>query len=171
MIRVVVRHDWAVDCRAEVDLPLAAISVWGQLRDFRRYAATEFFHHNLRIEGEIPRAGAKLEMLHRMAIFGVQRQGRILVWREGERFSFSDLSTRGCRHGFPHVTSFRVAPGDATRSRLSIQVRGRWTARWLPRWVARLWLRWVFRFMVNTAEIHLLEFAAWRRLRSPERLR
>jgi hypothetical protein len=163
--RVRVRRSLAVDCHATLNLPLPAISVWGQIRDFHRFASQEFFHDNIRIEGEIPRQGAAIQMTHRFFLFATERKGKILYWREGEGYSFSDLSLSGCRKGFPHVFTYRIEPQGETQTLLHIEVRGKWTAK-IPRWIAWFWLRWVFRQVVVSVENDLLEYRIWRQKRN-----
>jgi hypothetical protein len=155
----------AVRCWAALDLPLSATAAWGQLRDFHRYARQDMFHAELEIEGKLPRPGAKLAITHRYAGFRVQRNGRILIWREGVGYSFSDLSRRGGRSGFPHVLSYRIAKCDERTWRLEIEVRGKWTASRIPKWMARVWLWWVFGQIVRNVDNELLRFRVWRRKR------
>ena len=161
-MRIRIGRHGAVDCSATLRVPLPAVAVWGQLRDFPRYAQQDFFHAEMCIEGGIARQGAALTMRHRFAGFTVCRVGRICQWREGERFSFSDLSTRGPRSGFPHVFSCRVRPVADSATDVDIRVRGKWTAR-VPRLLARLWLAWVFGHIVRQTEQQLLLYCIWRK--------
>ncbi|MDB5299449.1 MAG: hypothetical protein JWO87_1112 [Phycisphaerales bacterium] len=165
MKRISITRRGAVNCQAAIDLPLSAISVWGQLRDFTRYAQQDFFHADISIEGGLPRVGARLTLSHRYAGLGLCRVGKILVWREGVGYSFSDLSTRGPRSGFPHVFGYRITPLGPAKCRLFISVRGLWTAGLVPRWAARFWLRWVFGHVVRTVRNDLLLFQIWRERR------
>jgi hypothetical protein len=137
MMAVKINSRGAVDCRAVLDLHLGAASVWGQLRDFSRYAQQDFFHADVVVEGGIPHAGAKLTLSHRYGGFHVRRVGRILVWRENSGYSYSDLSQRGPARGFPHVFSYRLQLTGENSTRLEIRVRGKWTARLIPRWAAK----------------------------------
>lgn len=171
MIRVDVTRSGAVCCRADLDLPLSARAAWGRLRDFTRFASHDYFHADVRVAGGVPRVGAALAIRHRFAGFGVGRVGRILRWREFDPadprpagYSFSDLSARGPRHGFPHVFAYDLAPaGKANdRCRLRIVVRGRWTAP-VPRWAARLWLWWVFGHVVLSVRNAFLAAAVTRK--------
>jgi hypothetical protein len=154
MMRINVRSDGRVECRALLELPLPPGVVWGQLRDFRRFASHDYFHAGIDIEAGIPRRGAALRLTHRYLFVSIPRVGRILRWREwnaetasGE-YAFSDVSLRGPRHGFPHVLSYRLRGSGVNHSQLQIIVRGRWTARWLARGVTRIWLWWVFAHVV-----------------------
>jgi hypothetical protein len=71
------------------------------------------------------------------------RFGRIVAWHDGSGYTFSDMSGRGPRCGFPHVFAVKLSPagaGAATRTRLTIRVRGRWTSRLAPTWLGRTWV-------------------------------
>lgn len=129
----------SVDCLGSLDLPLSATSVWGQVRDFPRYARQDIFHDKPVIEGGVARKGAAIRLSHRYMGLRIERVGRILWWREGVGYSYSDLSRRGSRAGFPHVLGFRIEQVDAGNCRLHVRVRGLWTARAVPRSLARLW--------------------------------
>jgi hypothetical protein len=153
-----------VDCRATLEVPLAASKVWGQLRDFRRFARQDFFHAEIEIDGRpdgVPRAGSTLHLTHRFFLFRVRRVGRICRWAEGSGFAFSDLSPRGPRRGFPHTFSYRLEPLTDDACRLHVRVSGLWTARWLPRPLAWLWLRWVMQFILQRVEAELLTYRLW----------
>ena len=150
-----------VDCRAALEIPLSVTSVWGQLRDFPRYARQDFFHADMTVERGFPKAGAKLTLCHRFAGVRIERIGRILIWREGVGYSFSDLSLRGPRSGFPHVFSFRIEPINEKSCRLHIRVSGRWTAKRIPRWLGKLWLLWVFSHIVRRVNNELMVYRVW----------
>jgi hypothetical protein len=153
----------AVDCWATLGLPLSARSVWGQIRDFARYSRQDIFHAEPMVEGGIARQGARIRLSHRYVGLRFERVGRILWWREGVGYAFSDLSRRGPRVGFPHVFAFRIEPVDAGHCRLHVRVRGRWTARAVPRFVARLWLRWVFAHVMRSVNAELMMYRIWRK--------
>jgi hypothetical protein len=177
VIRVRIGRNGAVHCRAALRLPMSAGAAWGELRDFTRYASQDTFHAEFRIDGGAPRCGARFVVTHRFLLFSVQRVGRILRWREFDHpvlgddlppvrpagYSFSDLSRRGPRHGFPHTFSYYLRPTGAAACTLDIVVRGRWTARFIPKWAARLWLAWVFAQVVVSVRNSLLLAAAGRR--------
>ena len=155
-MRVLVSQTGRVVCEARLTLPLTARRAWGQLRDFHRYAAHDHFHAGFSIEGDVPRAGARLTIEHRYGPFRLQRVGRIVRWREGDGYAFSDLSSRGPRHGFPHVMSLRVAdtPDGCI---VVVRVTGRWTTP-TPRWMTRLWLAWVLLSITQRTRNNLLTF-------------
>lgn len=163
MTRVSINQHGAVRCNATLLLPLPAQTVWGQIRDLTRFAAGDYFHAAIRIEGGQPRRGAKLGITHRYLGCAVERNGRILRWREYEAgmpkpagYCFSDLSARGPGHGFPHVFGYAIRPAGEIRCELEIFVRGRWTARLIPRPLAFLWLWWIFANAVNSTRNALL---------------
>jgi hypothetical protein len=137
-----------VTCRASFSLPVSTAAAWGQLRDFRRFAAQDFFHAAVRVGVGGVRPGAALEIDHRFGPFAVTRVGRILQWRENVGYSFSDLSSADPRAAFPHVYRYRLTATGSSSCDLEVLVAGRWTASWLPRVLTTLWLRWVFSHIV-----------------------
>ena len=161
-----------VVCRAEFELPVSAAAAWGQLRDFRRFAAQDFFHAAVRVDAGGVRRGAALEIDHRFGPFAVTRVGRILQWEEGggrltpgqrpDRFgySFSDLSRNGPRAAFPHVYRYSLRASAPDRSVIEITVAGLWTNRGIPRWLVRLWLRWVFSHISHSVRNSLLQLTS-----------
>ena len=166
MMRVTVGKCGRVECFARLELPMNAPRAWGRLRDFRRFAAQDFFHAGVRIDGNTPRAGAALEIPHRFGPFRVTRVGRILTWDEGRGYSFSDLSRRRPRAAFPHAYRYELHPLDGDRCSLEIFIRGRWTMCLLPPPLVRLWLAWVFSHIARSVENEMLA-AAVARLPAP----
>ena len=144
-----------VVCRAVIELPASAGVAWGQLRDFRLFAAQDFFHSAVRVDAGGVRRGATLEIDHRFGPLAVTRVGRILQWQENAGYSFSDLSRRGPRYGFPHVYRYRLWPA-AAGCVVEVTIAGRWTLGAVPRWLVRLWLRWVFSHIVRSVENTLI---------------
>ena len=158
---VTVNKSWRVTCHATVEVPLGAGVAWGQLRDFRRFAAQDFFHESVRVAPGGVRSGAALEIDHRFGPFRVTRVGRVLAWHEGRGYSFSDLSRAGVRSGFPHVYRYRLSPAGEGRCVVDVTIAGLWTLRVLPRWAVRLWLAWVFSHIVCTVRNSLSDFAVF----------
>jgi hypothetical protein len=156
-----------VECRAAIELPVPSARAWGQLRDFTRFASHDYFYARVEVEGDVPRTGATLRLTHRYLLPRVHRVGRILRWREwndahplaSAGYSFSDLSRRGPRCGFPHVFSYYLRAAGPSACRLEIVVRGLWTARAVPWWAVRVWLWWVFAHVVNSVRNDLLAHA------------
>ena len=157
MIRVTIRRTGAVECFGRFELPTGVGAAWCQIRDFRRFAAIDFFHGSVRVlGGGGVRAGAAIEIPHRFGPFRVTRVGRILSWEEGRGYAFSDLSARRPRRGFPHAYRYELHPQGPDTCCVEITIRGRWTLRALPRPLVRLWLAWVFSHIVHSAENELL---------------
>lgn len=183
---IVVDDRWRVDATACLDIPLAASTVWGQMRDVQHFLTVDPLHRRVRIAGaalptrrdagvpEQPGApipiGTPLVIEHRLFGIGVNRRSRLLRWREGRGFAVSDLSGRGDHAGFPHVCIYEVAPLGARSARLTIAARGRWTATWIPRWLVRLWLAWVMASTLRNIRVELGRFGrAMRRRRAVHR--
>jgi hypothetical protein len=156
IVRVDARH--RVQCQRVISLPLTRRQVWGQLRDFHRYACHDMFHVRLTPDGNGYRQGTKFRLTHRFLGVTLERHGRILQWQEEQGYSFSDLSARGARYGFPHTFRY-VIREVADGCELEVTIRGRWTATWVPRVVARVWLWWVFAKLTGSVESDLLMFA------------
>jgi hypothetical protein len=141
----------------EILIPLPADEVWTLVGNLRHFACIDPFHQRILVLGPELKPGVELAIQHGALGISWVRFGRLLYWREGEGYAFSDLSPRGPGRGFPHVFTVEVSPagpGEARRARLTIHVRGRWTAHWLPRWVRQLWLQ-----SVCTAHLRLLRLA------------
>jgi hypothetical protein len=136
----------AVDLRIELDVPQPCAAVWAVVGDFPRFVCIDPFHQRVVVLGPRLEPGVALILEH--CAFGLRfrRFGRLLRWDEGHGYAFSDLSARGPGHGFPHAFFVSVEPtGSAVGAgtRLTVRVRGRWTARFLPLWAGRWWLRYV----------------------------
>jgi hypothetical protein len=151
-----VSRAWRVVCRAKMELPFSAAFAWGRLRDFRTFAAQDFFHAAVRVDAGGVRAGARLEIDHRFGPLSTTRVGRILKWDEGVGYSFSDLARAGPRCAFPHVYRYRLRPVGASRCVIEIIIAGLSTTRWLPRPLVRLWLLWVFSHIARSVQNTLL---------------
>jgi hypothetical protein len=118
--------------------------LWNQISDLPRFLTIDPFHDEVTLMRDQPAKGVDLVLSHNAFGRRFLRFGRILAWREGVGYTFSDLSARGPRVGFPHVFMVRIEPrGDVAR--LTIRVRGRWTSRLVPVWLGRLWIRLVCR--------------------------
>lgn len=124
----------------EMRLSLGPERAWGLVGDFARFAVVDPFHGRVQISGAVPRRGAALLIEHSAFGLAFFRRGRLLRWAENESLAFSDLSARGPRSGFPHVFSVTLEPLGESSSMLRVEVRGKWTARWIPRPLARAWV-------------------------------
>lgn len=169
MIVIRITRRGRVQCTAVMRVPLSSSMVWGQIRDFRTFASLEYFHAKIDIAGDVPRAGAALEIAHRFLVFHVHRVGRICRWKEGDGFAFSDLSRRGLKSGFPHIFSYRIRPISPGACDVQIRVAGKWTASFVPRWLAWLWLRWIMQFAIQQFENKLMAYRLW--LAAPNQFR
>jgi hypothetical protein len=129
----------------ELVVPRPRAEVWALVANAPRFLCIDPFHARVVVLDPPLRPGASLALEHRA--FGVRlwRFGRLLRWDEGRGYAFSDLSARGPRCGFPHVFFVTVtpAPGPAAATVVRIEVRGRWTARWVPVWLRISWLQFV----------------------------
>ena len=95
---------------------------------------------------------------HRFLGVRVTRKGRVFGWREGSGYGFSDLSCRDKRRGFPHVYIFRLRREGNDRCSLRIEIKGRWTAGWIPRSLVALWLQLIFtKIAVSASRIILTD--------------
>ena len=157
-MKVFISRTRRVVCEAMINLPISAGAAWGQLRDVRASGTHDPFHSSIRIEGNVPRAGAKLEIEHQYILWRTTRIGRILRWNERTGFAFSDLCRSDPQRAFPHIFTLELQPIDSASCRLRIRVGGRWTAP-LPKWIGRIWLWWVFSQLVRNTTNYLLRFA------------
>lgn len=139
----------SVKLRLELDIQRPAAEVWSKVADLPAFLCIDPFHTRVVFleappaAGLQPKPGLHLALEHEA--FGIRfwRFGRLLHWREGCGYAFSDLSARGNGRGFPHVFFVSVAAAGAAASRVRVEVRGKWTSRWIPvRWGA-WWLRYV----------------------------
>jgi hypothetical protein len=139
-----------------VDLPLPAWAAWDELADVERFACLELFHRSLWIEGGRPRARAAIRLRHGVPGLAFDRCGRILRWQPGRGWSFSDLSRRGPRLGFPHVFDVGLTPTGPGSCRLVLRITGLWTLRILPRPLALVWLVVIFLKIALGFDLELL---------------
>jgi hypothetical protein len=135
-----------VDLCIELEVPRSPAAVWALVKDFRRFVCVDPFHQRVIVLGPVLKPGVELVLEH--CAFGIwfRRFGRLLRWQEGQGYAFSDLSARGPSQGFPHaffVTVAPAGPGQTEQTRLTVRVRGKWTARLVPLWLGQWWLRYV----------------------------
>lgn len=149
---------WRVRASISFVAPLARADAWRRARDIERFAALDPLHARLRVLGPRAAAGAPLVIEHRFAGVAIDRIGRILRWDDGVGYTFSDLSARSPRVGFPHVIEVRL-DDDQRGVRWTYTIRGRWTARRIPRWIARLWIRWILAHIAEAVRRDLLRAA------------
>jgi len=133
-----------------LDVARSPADVWALISDLPRFLTIDPFHDQITLMREQPAVGVDLVLSHNAFGRRFLRFGKIIAWREGSGYTFSDLSPRGPKVGFPHVFMINLqslaSPEDPTPlTQLSIIVRGRWTSRWVPVIVGRLWVWLVFR--------------------------
>jgi hypothetical protein len=120
--------------------------LWLDVADFTQFLCVDPFHSRVTVLAKAMAPGVDLAIEHRAFGLSLMRFGRLLMWREGCGYAFSDISARGPSHGFPHVFFVNVASdrgADGHRSVLTIDVRGKWTARYVPRLLRACWLKFV----------------------------
>ena len=181
-MRIELDARWRVRASCEVELPLNARAMWNLMRDFAAFCRVDPLHRLVRFpvdpgddEGTTrseaivpyPPRGANIVICHRLFGVGPDRIGRVLRWREGIGFAFSDLSQRGVRVGFPHVCSYDLTALRTDRCVLSIGACGVWTARRWPRWLVRWWLRYVLLETARMIRLHVNRDARWRGVNRP----
>ena len=148
--------DGRVKLAAAIELPMSVGRLWGEIADLPRFAAHDFFHARFTLPLGKLEQGAPLIIRHSYLGVRIHRTGRVLRYRPREGYIFSDISRRHKIAAFPHVFSYRIEPLSPRRSRLHLEVRGRWTLTILPRWLAKLWLWGVFFQIVVAVENELL---------------
>ena len=149
----------AVRLTLELGVPVSKERLWGFVADLRLFLTTDPYHRRVISMRDPIVPGTHLAIEHGLLGFSFFRFGRLLSWREGSGYAISDLSARGSRHGFPHIFNVSIEP-DAEfprdRSKLRIEVKGRWTARLIPislrRWWLKLTCRWHLRLLRRKLE-------------------
>ncbi len=134
-----------VDIEISLDLARSAADVWSLISDLPRFLTIDPFHDQVTLMRDQPAVGVDLVLSHNALGRRFLRFGKIIAWREGSGYTFSDLSPRGPKHGFPHVFMINLQPlvtsdEKLPLTRLTIHVRGRWTSRLVPVGLGRLWV-------------------------------
>lgn len=165
-MHVRIDHRWRVHARHAFDLPMSAEAMWEQMRDFKRFITLDPLHTKVTIidqragkPADSPR-GVEMLISHRLLGIGPDRRARMVYWREGRGFAFSDLSKRGVQVGFPHVCMYDLTAKGERTCTLAVSARGRWTARWVPKPLVKLWLAWVLLETQRCIEIELSRLTA-----------
>jgi hypothetical protein len=132
----------------ELDVPVSKKRLWEFVSDLRTFLVTDPYHRRIISMRKPLSPGDHLAIEHGLLGVSFFRFGRLLGWSEGSGYSFSDLSARGPRCGFPHifevaVEASRGAPREC--SRLRIEVKGRWTAMLVPAVLRQWWLNFTCR--------------------------
>ena len=148
MTRVTLSPRWAVSAETSVRFDATADEVWAVMQRVGRFVAADPYHTRLtdargnRLETMPPR-GTAIRIGHGIGFTWFDRVGTIVRVVPGEGFAFTDLSQRGRNAGFPHLYKYTLKPLGDDACELTLSVRGRWSARWLPRAAVRAWLGWV----------------------------
>lgn len=134
-----------VDIEIVLDVARSRGELWDMISDLPRFLTIDPFHDRVTLMRDEPAVGMDLVLSHNAFGRRFLRFGKIIAWREGSGYTFSDLSPRGPKQGFPHVfmidlQSLPVTPENTPLTRLTIHVRGRWTSRLAPVWLGRLWV-------------------------------
>ena len=149
------RQRWpTVRLALELGVPVSRGQLWEFVGDIRSYLSTDPYHRRVIAMRHPIVPGTHLAIEHGLLGVSFFRFGRLLRWREGSGYSFSDLSARGCRRGFPHIFDVSIEPDSEfprDRSRLRIEVKGRWTAGLVPIALRCWWLKFTCRW-----HLHLL---------------
>lgn len=153
-IRVTIDRHYGVHGEARVVLPVEADAAWALVADLPSFVRHDLFHRGVTVHGPVA-PDSPITIRHGFGGLGFDRVGRVLRCDRARGVTFSDLSRRGARHGFPHVLKYRVEPVGPGRCVLSLTVRGRWTARLSGRQMARLWNRLVLAAMLLISAHHI----------------
>jgi hypothetical protein len=135
-----------VDATILLTVARSADELWQIVRDLPRFLTIDPFHESVMLMRDRPAVGVDVVLAHNAFGRRFLRFGRIVAWRERVGYTFSDLSARGPRAGFPHVFTVQIEPlhetlrNAAPTSQLTIRIRGRWTSRWIPTWIGRWWI-------------------------------
>lgn len=127
----------------EAVVPASVDAVWARVADVPRFLTIDPFHERVTLMRPETAAGVDLVLAHNAFGHRFYRWGRILQWRPGQGYAFSDLSLRGPQYGFPHVFFLELEPmalDGQEATRLTITVRGRWSSRWIPVTLGRWWV-------------------------------
>ena len=133
-----------------LDVAISPTEAWALISDLPRFLTIDPFHDRITLMRDKPATGVDLVLSHNAFGRRFLRFGKIIAWREGNGYTFSDLSPRGPKVGFPHVfminlQSLASSNEQKPLTRLSVIVRGRWTSRLVPVTVGRWWVWLVFR--------------------------
>lgn len=163
-LRINIDMHWLVRAEYDLALQMSAATLWGQMRDVERFCAMDPLHRKVTVRSTtFPPRGAGMVIQHRLLGVGPDRVGRILRWREGRGYAFSDLSQRGTSVGFPHVCAYEIRATAADSCVLTISARGIWTQRLLPRILVRAWLGYVLCETARCIRSDMHRFMRWRR--------
>lgn len=141
------RRGRQIDVRIELTVRRSTEAMWQRISDLRRFLTIDPFHQEIVVMRRQAAAGVDLVLRHNAFGHQFSRYGRILRWHEGRGYAFSDLSGRDPSQGFPHVFFVELEPAtgsleadEGAATRVTIAIRGKWTARWVPVAWGRWWV-------------------------------
>lgn len=139
---------WAVNAQASVQLNASTDEIWAVMQRFNRFIAADPYHTRVTdAQGDrldtLPPCGTAIRLGHGIGLTWFDRVGTLLRIVPGKSIAFTDLSKRGRNIGFPHLYHYTLTPHNEQTCELTLAVRGRWSARWMPRADVRAWLAWV----------------------------
>lgn len=140
MIRTHVSPTYRVRAELTLRWPVTRAFAWQHMADLPRFATADIFHERIHGLSDGIAIGKQIWIDHAFGPVYLQRTGRLLRWREGEEYAFSDLSLRHPHRAFPHVYDYRLSPLPDGSTQLQQIVTGKWTATWMPRELVRCWL-------------------------------
>jgi len=140
MIDVAVSRQYVVNARLTLRWPVAQEFAWQLMADLPRFATADIFHERIHGLSDGIELGKRIWIDHAFGPVYLQRTGRLLLWREGEEYAFSDLSLRNPLRAFPHAYIYRLSSLPDGSTQLQQIVTGQWTATWMPRWLVWCWL-------------------------------
>jgi len=148
MTRIKFSTRWAVNAQTRVQLDASADEVWAVMQRFNRFIVADPYHTRITdTQGHrldtLPPRGTALRIGHGIGFTWFSRVGTLVRVVPGKSIAFTDLSTRGRHLGFPHLYHYTLTPINEQMCELTLAVRGRWSARWMPRIAVRAWLAWV----------------------------
>ena len=147
-----------VRMRKDIRFPVSIEQAWQTVSKVESFACLDFFHREIRHLDRRDHPLGRVLIDHRFLGVRVTRKGRVFGWREGSGYGFTDLSCRDKRRGFPHVYIFRLRREGNDRCSLRIEIKGRWTAGWMPRSLVALWLQLIFtKIAVSASRIILTD--------------
>lgn len=129
----------------ELEISRSREELWKLVGDLPRFLTIDPFHDEVTLMRDQPAVGVDLVLSHNACGRRFLRFGKIVHWREGQAYTYSDLSPRGPRVGFPHVFLVRLddiasPPANLPLTRLTVRIRGRWTSPWVPAALGQGWV-------------------------------
>jgi hypothetical protein len=103
-----------LDIEFSLDVARSAADLWQFISNLPQFLTIDPFHDAVTLMRDRPARGVDLVLSHNAFGRRFLRFGRIVAWREGSGYTFSDLSGRDRRRGFPHVFVVSLTPFSAS---------------------------------------------------------